>query len=299
MHSSKSITPLFYAFAAVLFYAITIPVSKIILQDVGPTMVSAFLYLGAGIGIAVASIFRNKEKGPQDSIHKKDLPYLFGMIVLDIVGIILFMNGIARTTAANASLLANLEIAATAVIAYFVFHENVSRKMWIALLLVMISGMILSLDQSGPMQFSPGSLMVIGAALCWGMENNCTKMLSHIDTYRIVTIKGLCAGAGSLIIALLLQEPLPSLKYIGIILLLGFVAYGLSIFAYIRAQHLIGAAKTSAFYSLNPFVSAFLSFLFLKETLSVWYYVGLAFMAAGSILILQDLWQNNPAHEKR
>lgn len=288
MASNQRSEAMLLAVAAVLFYAISIPFSKLLLKQIEPTMMGALLYLGAGIGVGILSLCTKKHQKKQESLQKKDLPYMIAMVVLDITAVILLMYGVQETTAANASLLSNLEIVTTAVIAYFVFHEAVSKRMWIALLLVTCAGIILSFDGQQSMQFSYGSLLVIGSAAAWGMENNCTKMLSSKNTYQIVILKGICSGCGSLLIAVLLKESLPLFSYALGALLLGFVSYGLSIFAYIRCQNIIGAAKTSAFYAINPFVAALLSFFFLQESLSCTYFLGLAVMIAGAMVTIWD-----------
>ena len=119
---------------------------------------------------------------------------------------------------------------------------------------------------------------MLGAAVCWGFENNCTRSISEKSTYQIVTIKGFFSGAGSFIIALVSGEKVPSVRYIFSALFLGFVAYGLSIFTYIRAQKTLGAAKTSAYYAFAPFIGAFLSFALLQEKLSANYIAALLIM---------------------
>jgi drug/metabolite transporter (DMT)-like permease len=176
------------------------------------------------------------------------------MVVLDIIAPILLMMGISTGSAANASLLGNFEIVATTLIAFVIFKEKVSWKLWIAIVLVTVSSIIISFGGMDSLKFSIGSLLVIGATICWGLENNCTRKISGKSTYQIVTIKGLCSGIGSFIIALTLKESLPGVKNIIVILILGFVAYGLSIFTYVRAQNALGAAKTSAYYAAAPFI---------------------------------------------
>jgi drug/metabolite transporter (DMT)-like permease len=289
MEQKKNTAAVFMALSSVLFYAISIPVSKYLLKDVAPIMLASFLYLGAGIGVLLLSLCYRKRSPFQEPVLRKERPYLAGMVFCDILAAILLMQGMKRTTAANASLLANLEIVVTSLIAYFVFHERISKRMLAALALVTAAGAVLSLEGNGWMQFSAGSFLVIGSAVCWGIENNCTRMLSHKDTYFLVTVKGMCTGLGTLVIALLAREELPAAGNACGAMALGFFAYGMSIFAYIRAQHLMGAAKTSAFYSLSPFVSAFLSFLFLKEPLTSQYYPGFVLMILGTVLTILDL----------
>lgn len=276
------------AVLAAFLYALSTPVAKILLNGIGPSMLAALLYLGAGSGMLLMQWMRPHASKTADRITRSDLPYVIGMVLLDILAPILLLNGTARTTAANVSLLSNFEIAATALIAAFAFQEKISGRMWAALALITLSSIILSFEGTASISFSAGSLLVLAASVCWGLENNCTRKLSARNTYEIVVIKGLGAGTGALIIALLLGEKLPALNYGFTALCLGFTAYGLSIFAYVRAQHGIGAARTSAFYALAPFLSALLSFLFLHEQLSSRYLLGLAVMIPGSLLAVLD-----------
>ena len=154
--------------------------------------------------------------------------------------------------------------------------------------LIAAASALLTFEGADSLRFSKGSLLVLLAACCWGLENNCTRKISSKDTYEIVTLKGVFSGLGSLVIALLTGESLPPVGLLLPALLLGFVAYGLSIFFYIRAQSVIGAARTSAYYALAPFIGALLSFLILREPFSATYGAALAVMAAGSALSVWD-----------
>ncbi len=142
-----------------------------------------------------------------------------------------------------------------------------------------------------------GTLFVLAATVCWGFENNCTRNISSKSTYEIVVLKGLFSGSGALLIAFIRQEAIPGILYIIAALILGFVAYGLSIFLYVRAQNVLGAAKTSAYYAAAPFVGAFLSFVVLKEQLSWMYFIALIVMIAGSALVVADTLVRHHAHE--
>ncbi len=291
----QKIISIFYAFLAACFYAVNMPVSKTLLQTVPPTMLAAFLYLGAGLGVGGMYLLR-KDKKQEENLTKKDLPYTVGMIALDIFAPIALMFGLARTTSANASLLNNFEIVATSVIALVVFKEDVSKRLWIAIFLVTLSSALLSFEDISSLRFSYGSLLVLLAAVCWGLENNCTRKIASKNTYEIVTLKGIGSGLGSLVIAFFLGEKFPGAKHIVFALALGFVAYGLSIFFYIKAQNVLGAAKTSAYYAVAPFIGAFLSFVFLREALSPSYALALLLMVAGTILIAADTLLTSHAH---
>ena len=277
------------ALLAAALYAISVPLSKLLLERMGSVFLSSFLYLGAGIGIGIMYLFTRKKEGAKsERLTKKELPYTVGMIALDIAAPIFLMIGLKTATAANVSLLNNFEIAATSLIALFIFKELISKRVWFAIGLITVASMLLSFEDMSSFSFSMGSLFVLGACVCWGFENNCTRMLSSKNTYEIVILKGIFSGLGSFIIALIVREAFPSAVVILLSMLLGFVAYGLSIFFYVRAQNTLGAAKTSAYYAVAPFIGTLLSCLILWEKPGYMYFIALAVMILGAGLIVWD-----------
>jgi len=283
MKSKNNISILFAVLAAVLF-AISSPVSKLLLNKVPTILMAAFLYLGAGIGLSIVGFVQKifGKSNREQPLTQKELPFTVMMVFLDIAALILLMLGLSKTTAANVSLLNNFEIVATSLIAFCVFKEAVSKRLWIAIVLTTIASGILSLKDVTSFSFSIGSLFVLLACVCWGFENNCTRMISNKNPLQIVIIKGFCSGLGSLIIALIIGEQFPQAIYIFTTLLLGFVAYGLSIFFYVYAQRNLGAAKTSAYYAITPFVSIVLSLIIFKEIPSIIFFIALIIMIAGT-----------------
>lgn len=291
MHKASQralLMPIGYALMAAVCYALNTPLSKLLLANVAPTFMAAFLYLGAGLGVGVMYLFHWGKEKPQERLSRRDLPYTVGMIVLDILAPIFLMLGIKYGNAAHASLLGNFEIVTTTLIALAIFHEAVSRRLWGAIALITLSSALLSFEGGGSLQFSYGSLFVLLATACWGLENNCTRRISEKSTYEIVLLKGIGSGGGALVIAMLLGEALPALGYVVCALGLGFVSYGLSIFMYIRAQRSLGAAKTSAYYAVAPFVGTFLSFVLIGEPLTSAYLVALLVMIGGTVLVVLD-----------
>jgi len=296
MKQDKRVTAIVYALLAAVFYAVNVPVSKLLLERVAPTFMAALLYLGAGIGVGLMWLL-NPRRERAERLTRRDLPYTVGMILLDIAAPILLMLGVSIGSSANASLLGNFEIVATTVIALLIFREAVSPRLWLAILLITVSSILLTFDGADAFRFSLGSLLVLGATLCWGLENNCTRKLSEKSTYEIVLLKGIFSGGGALVIALLTGEGAPELPDILAALLLGFVAYGLSIFLYVRAQRTLGAARTSAYYAAAPFVGAFLSFLLVGEALTLRYLAALLVMVAGTVFVVLDTLAKHHAHE--
>lgn len=215
-----------YALLATALYAVNVPLSKILLNNVDEVIMAGLLYLGAGVGLSVytftAKLFgKNVVDNP---LAKKDMPYIVAMVVLDIAAPILLMLGIKNCNSANVSLLNNFEIVATRLIAAVVFKELISKKLLIAISLVTISSLILSFEGEGTFDFSVGSLYVFGACLCWGVENNCTRVLSDKSSVQVTTVKGIFSGLGSLAVGFIVGQHLPKLIYVPRIMLLGFVS---------------------------------------------------------------------------
>ena len=294
---NKKALAIIFAILAAVLYSINIPFSKLLLNYIDPTMLASYLYLGAGLGIGVVFLItKNKEKETYEKITKKDLPYVLGMIVLDVAAPILLMFGLLDSASSNASLLNNFEIVCTSLIALFVFKEAISKRMWLAISLITMSSFVLSFEDISAFRFSWGAILVLLATLCWGLENNCTKNLSTKNTYHVVFLKGIFSGLGSLIVAIFMREKLTPLRYLALALLLGFVAYGLSIFFYIRAQGIIGASKTSAYYAIAPFLGTLLSFCIFRERPTWTYFVGLAIMIVGTFIVVIDTLAKKHRH---
>lgn len=287
---NKKTSATVFAILAAALYAINIPFSKILIEYVDSTMMAGLLYFGAGVGMFLYTTLSGffGKKVVKEPLTKAEFPYTIVMILLDIAAPILLMHGLSITTSANATLLNNFEIVATSLIALVIFKEFISKKLWIAIGLVTLASVILTFEGAGSFTFNLGSLMVLGAATCWGFENNCTRMLSHKSSEEIVIIKGIFSGLGSLIAAFILGEQIPQLIYIVAVMVLGFVSYGLSINFYIMAQAKLGAAKTSAYYSIAPFLGVAFSLFLVGERPALQFYVALTVLLVGTVLIIRD-----------
>ena len=285
-----------WAILAAALYAISSPLSKILLEEIPPTLMASLLYLGAGIGMTVIGFFRNRagKLNHEMKLTKKELPFIIGMIILDIVAPIFLMLGLTLTTPANVSLLNNFEIAATSLIAFFIFKEAISKRLLFGISLIIIASIILSAEDISSFSFSYGSIFVLLACVCWGFENNCTRMLSVKNPLQVVIIKGFGSGLGSLVISLILKETSANVLYIFSSLLLGFVAYGLSIYFYVYAQRDLGAAKTSAYYAFSPFIGVSLSLIIFLDLPSISFIIALLIMILGTYAVSTVSRKNIP-----
>ena len=297
MKSISVKTGIFLAVLAAAFYAINSPFSKILLDYMPSTLMAGFLYIGAGVGMGVIALIRKlkKTENAEMKLTKKELPYTVAMILLDIAAPICLLFGLKSTSAANASLLNNFEIVATAIIALVVFKEKISMRLWLGILFVTLSCALLSFEDITSLQFSFGSLFILVACICWGFENNCTRKISSKDPLQIVLLKGIFSGLGSIIIGLIIGERIMVLWSVFAVLGVGFVAYGLSIFFYVYAQRILGAARTSAYYAIAPFIGTLLSLVIFREIPHYTYFIALGLMAIGAWLSSQD----KPLFKKR
>lgn len=279
-----------FAILAAALYALNAPLSKVLLGQVPARMMAALLYLGAGAGMLLLRLMQKSmgESSAEAPLTRKELPYTVAMVALDVAAPIFLMLGLTGTSAASASLLNNFEIVATSMIALAIFRERISGRLWLAIGLVTLSSIVLSLEGGGSLQFSLGSLLVLLACCCWGLENNCTRALSEKDPLEIVVVKGFGSGLGAMIVALVCGEHLPALLPALGALALGFVAYGLSIFFYIYAQRTLGAAKTSTWYAISPFIGVGLSLVIFRQIPGLMFWAALAIMAAGAYFAATD-----------
>ena len=300
MHVSAGKLAIGSAILAALLYGISAPVSKILLETTSPELMAALLYLGAGFGMfAVNLATRLRQKTRKEApLSRKDLPFIVGMILLDIAAPILLMVGLTMTTAANASLLNNFEIVTTALVALLLFRETIDRRLWIAIVLIVAASILLTVEDMSSFSFSVGSILVILACVCWGVENNCTRMLSLKDPMQIVVVKGFGAGFGALVIAFFVAGMDTNLGSIIAALVLGFFAYGLSIYLYVRAQRELGAARTSAFYAVAPFIGVGVSFAVFQTQLTPMFVLAAVIMVAGAYFAATGGHEHFHMHEE-
>ena len=292
--------PVGLALTAAFLFGSNAPLSKILLGETSPLFMVAFLYLGAGLGVWIVGLFP-KKRTEEAPLTRREFPWAISMILLDVAAPFLLMYGLKLTTAANASLLFNFEMVATSVIAAVFFREAVGKRMWHAIGIITLASILLSVDMkdASALSFSVGSLLVMGACCCWGLENNCTRSMSEKSPSQIVILKGFGSGGTALLIALLCGDKIPTAwSTVVYAMLSGFVSYGLSIFFYVKAQRYLGAARTSAYYAAAPFAGVLLSMLILKERPTWMFGAATVLMSFGVFLTIFEKHIHMHHHEK-
>lgn len=289
---------LYAVLAAALFGAST-PFAKVLLGRLPPVLLAGLLYLGSGLGLSLVRWVRRRTRANREApLTRRDLPWLAGAVLCGgILGPVLLMVGLTQTPAAAASLLLNLEGVFTALLAWFLFHENFDRRIALGMGLIVAGGALLSWQGEAGLGLSAGSLAILAACLCWGIDNNLTQKVSAGDPLQVAAIKGAAAGTVNLVVALMLGARVPGAAVLGGALLLGFLGYGCSLALFVLALRYIGTARTGAYFSLAPFVGAGVSLGLLREPMGPYFVLAAALMGAGVWLHLTEKHEHTHTHE--
>lgn len=294
-------TAVLYAFASAALFGLSTPAAKRLLGSVDPIVLAGLFYCGAGIGVALlrrlVPVLRGAESG-EVALRRADLPWLAGAIAAGgVAGPVLLMAGLAQTEAATASLFLTLEGAATALLAWFVFHENFDRRIALGMACLIAGAAILAWSGTPTLANAIGPLSIVGACVMWGLDNNLTRKVSLSDPLQIVEIKGLVAGPINLALGLWAGGLLPPLSAALIGMAVGFVGYGLSLVLFVIALRHLGTARTSAYFSTAPFLGAFAAIVVLGEPVTFQLMAAGAVMAVGVWLHLTEHHAHEHSHE--
>jgi drug/metabolite transporter (DMT)-like permease len=284
------------ALGAAALFGVSAPFAKLLLRDAAPQLLAGLLYLGSGSGLTLVWLVR-RHSAREASLTGRDVPWLAGAIVCGgVLGPLLLMAGLARTPASSASLLLNLEGVFTALLAWFVFHENFDRRIALGMLAIVTGGVVLSWEGRAQLGGLSGPLLVAGATLCWAADNNLTQKVSASDPVQIAMLKGLAAGSVNTAIALARGASWPTLPRIGGALGLGFLSYGVSLVLFVLALRHLGTARTGAYFSSAPFVGAAVSLVVDHERPSLALAAAAALMAAGAWLHVTERHEHEHRH---
>jgi drug/metabolite transporter (DMT)-like permease len=207
------------------------------------------------------------------------------------------MTSLKITPASTAALLLNFEGVSTTLIALFFFKESIGRRIWIAVLCITAASILLSWDFSNQWGVSIGALGVLGACVCWGIDNNFTRNISAKNPYTIVILKGFGAGLFSLFLTLILKYHIPQIKVIILAMILGCFSYGLSIVLFVLAMRNLGSARTSAFFATSPFIGAILAFILYQDVPNSMFIIALPIMILGTFFLLKEDHNHKHIHQ--
>jgi len=279
--------------SAVLFGAGT-PFAKLLLGDVSPWMLAGLLYTGSGAGLFTYRLIRRSERV---RIARNELAPLAGAVFFGgMVAPVLLMVGLANMPASGASLLLNAEAVCTAVLAWFVFRENFDRRIALGMVAIVAGAVVLSIPGGAELGSPLPALAVLGACLCWGLDNNLTRMVALNDATWLAAVKGAVAGPANLILAFAVGAQLPAAGIVGSSMLIGVFAYGVSLALFIFGMRHIGTARAGAYFSVAPFFGAVIALL-MGEPVSWPLGLAAALMAVGVWLHLTERHEHEHTHE--
>ncbi|WP_061286734.1 DMT family transporter [Herbaspirillum chlorophenolicum] len=283
------------ALAAALLFGAATPLAKLILANVSPWMLAGLLYLGSGIGLM---LYRAISRAEKVNLPREEWRWLGGAIIFGgVIAPVLLMTGLTAMPASGTSLLLNAEGVFTALLAWFVFKENFDRRIAFGMLAIVLGAIVLSWPTASGFSAAWPSLAILGACLAWAIDNNLTRKVSLNDASWVASVKGLASGATNLVLALLLGASIPSPTLVLSAMVLGFLAYGVSLALFVVALRHLGTARTGAYFSIAPFFGALLA-LALGEPLTAPLVIAGLLMALGIWLHLSEQHQHSHIHEE-
>jgi drug/metabolite transporter (DMT)-like permease len=253
------------ALAAALLFGAAAPLAKLLLASIDAWMLAALVYLGSGTGRWIVRRMRHAAA--------------------------------VRLPASEASLLLNAESVLTALIAWFVFKENVDRRVALGMLAIVAGGVVLAWPGGVDAARWQGAALVVAACLAWAVDNNLPRKLSLADASWIAMVKGLVAGTTNLALAWALGAAWPAAGPLAAAALLGFVSYGASLVLFVLALRALGTARTGAYFSVAPFFGAVLAIALLGDAPSLPLAIAGALMALGVALHISERHEHRHAHE--
>lgn len=298
MPNIRLLPPNLFALGAALFFGGSTPFAKQLLSHMSPILLAGFLYVGSGLGLFIIRFIRDG-KWAKSGLNKKEWYWMLGAIVFGgILGPILLMIGLQQTSAATSSLLLNLEAVLTAVLAWVVFKEHTDFRIVFGMMMIVAGGVLLSWPHNQNTEHQGiGPLLIAGACLCWGIDNNLTRMFSTGDSLFIACIKGMTSGIVSISTALLFGANLPPMITISYAMIIGFFGYGVSLVLFILALRGLGTARTGAYFSTAPFIGAAIAIALLHEQTSFFFWIAAGLMAWGVWIHLTENHCHEHTHE--
>ncbi|MDD2719731.1 MAG: DMT family transporter [Gallionella sp.] len=281
------------AIGAALLFGTGTPLAKWLLESVDPWLLAGLLYSGSGIGLL---LYRRLSHAPAVQLPRREIAWFAGAILAGgIVGPVLLMIGLTGMQASAASLLLNAESVFTALLAWFVFRENFDRRIALGMLAIVAGAVVLSWSGDAHIAGLWPMLAILGACLAWGIDNNLTRKVSLTDATWIASVKGLVSGGVNLTLALWLGASIPALPQLAGAMLVGLLAYGVSLTMFVVGLRHLGTARTGAYFSIAPFFGALLAVLMGEPVTSPLLLAG-ALMALGTWLHLTEYHEHRHIH---
>lgn len=283
------------ALLAAALFGISTPLVQRFGVGLGAFGTAALLYAGAAV---VGALSRQRIEH-EARIVQGDLPRLLAMAAFGaVIGPVALAWGLQHTSGTSASLMLTLEAVFTALLAWQLYRETMDGRVWAAMALLLLGGMVLVLDQgrSGDAQLW-GLLAVMLATAAWGVDNTLSRALAERDPGQVVLAKAALGVTATTVLAMAFGEPLPSVGAALALLAIGASGYGLSLRFYLLAQRAFGAARTGSVFAFAPFIGAAFAVVLGDRSPSGLMALGSVLMLAGVVLHLAESHGHEHQHE--
>ncbi len=296
------------AIAAALAFALSVPVSKLLLRDTSQLAVAGLLYLGAGLALTLYRLVSwakrprgNGQVRAAAAVAERgagDWAWLTAATLSGAVGApLLLLWGLRVTPGATASLLLSFEAVFTALWAAGLFKEHVAARVWWAVLTVTAGGVLLGLEGSGDWGVSLGALAIVGGCALWGLDNNLTRNIAALEPSTVAQLKGLAAGTVNLLLLLAVGGSLPPWPSVLSALVVGGLSYGVSLVFFVQALRYLGSTRTSAYFGAGPFFAATISLVIARSYPTLPLLAAAVLMLVGAILMVSEQHVHEHLHD--
>ena len=256
-----------FALLAAVCTALKTPLAKLMMEQCDAVSTSAFIHLGMLIGMSLIAVFGRKTPlmDAERHLRKKDTPLLILIILAGTAAALLVNFGLLTTTSTTGVVLNNFTLVATALLAFFIFKEKISKRLWIAIVFITLGVMILSIGDITALSLTPGALLIVGGTLCYGFANNIMKKVSNRNPVETSIVKAFGVTLLSFALMPFFGSTLPSLSTIVFMMVIGFLTSGLGFLFTLYAQRKLGAAKTGAISGIHPLLGIIASIIIFSE----------------------------------
>lgn len=268
------------------------PAASLLAAELSAFILAGLLYLGAGVAVVPIAV---RGRPGSRALRAGAGPLVIAVVAGGAVGPVLLMAGLARTSAASASLLLNVELVATVILAATVFKEHLGARVLWSAGIVSVSAVVMLWEPGAAVDV--GGLLIVGACLCWGLDNGVTALIDQVRPEQVTLAKGLVAGTSNLVIGLVMvgaggTRP----TQVAAALAIGALGYGVSITWWVRGARELGAARAQVIFASAPFVGAVVAWVVLGEQLELAQIVAVPIALAGVALSLRSSHEHPHDH---
>jgi drug/metabolite transporter (DMT)-like permease len=289
----------FLAIMSAALFGVSPVLCKMLIGEMSPALLAGLLYLGSGIGLQLYLLLKGRNSFQELSrISSQNRLKLLGAVLSGgIVAPLCLTYGIKYGTASEVTLLLNMETVATTLISWMVFKEYIGYRVWTGKSFILIAAAFIILQNEGELSLSFPGLLVVIACIFWGIDNNLTRDIEELPSTTLALFKGLGAGIFNIILALLFTAGSATAYQTGGALAIGALSYGLSLVLFVEALRRIGAARTTTFFAVGPFIGTLLSIVMLGESPPATYWVAASLMLGGMFLLYREKHGHLHSHE--